>query len=332
MTTKGMPQTARQFEHLAYLHEAVAVAATLAAADQLGILARLEAGPVDVPTLALDCGLSERGTCSILAGLASLGLIEAERGSRRYASCVTALSRQVGALMHHWEPLGEALRTGYPAIAVDSPAGAEAIYADIVEDLGAWFAALAEEAAGHFAIPGARVLDVGAGGAPWSLALARRDPTTQVTAVDLPAVLPATRRAVAAAGYQAQYGYLGGDMFTVGWEEQAFDVAIAGNVCHLFGETANRSLLQRLYHALRPGGRLVIVDVVPNERLDSPRSAVLYALSLMLRTREGAAYPFSTYAAWLRDAGYEAIERYELAKRPALTLITARHPGILSTT
>lgn len=235
-------------------------------------------------------------------------------------------SKQLAAVVRHWESLETVLRDDGPAISADTPAGAKALYRDVVAGLGAWLAPLAERAADQLAAPGLHVLDVGAGGAPWSLALARRDPTTPVTAVDLPAVLPVTWHAVAESGRAAQFEYLAGDLFTIEWEPSVYDLAIAGNVCHLFGETANRGLLRRLFGALRPGGTLAILDVVPSERLDGPRSAMLYVLGLLLRTGEGSAYPFSTYVAWLRAAGYEAIERVDLAGAPPITLITARRP------
>ena len=171
---------------------------------------------------------------------------------------------------------------------------------------------------------GLGILDIGAGAAPWSIALARRDPECRIRAVDLPAVLPATRRAVSAAGCEAQFDYLGGDLFAVDWGRAAYDLAIAGNVCHLFGEAANRRLLRRFYDALRPGGRLAIVDTLPNEQLDGPRPAVLYALGLALRTAAGRIYPLSTYVGWLREAGYEEIVRYDLSAAPPVSLITAR--------
>ncbi len=327
MTTEvAPPPRPLPFESLAFLQEAVAASAALAAAERLGVLARLEAGPADAVTLARDCDIAERGARLLLAALASLGLVEMSPDVSQYRASVPGVSRQLTALARHWEPLDKALRDGDPAIGAESPAGAEALYPDVVADLGVWLAPLAERAADLLAAPGLRVLDVGAGAAPWSLALARREPTTRVTAVDLPAVLPATRRAVAESGRAAQFEYGAGNMFTIEWEPSAYDLAIAGNVCHLFGEAANRGLLRRLFGALRPGGRLAILDVVPNERHDGPRSAMLYALGLLLRTREGAAYPFSTYVAWLRAAGYEAIERVDLSEVPSITLIMARRP------
>jgi len=84
-----------------------------------------------------------------------------------------------------------------------------------------------------------------------------------------------------------QFDYLDGDAFAVDLPAAAYDLAILANFCHLFGEPENRALLGRLVAALRPGGRLAIVDAVPNERFDSPRPVMLYALGLLLRTSRG---------------------------------------------
>jgi SAM-dependent methyltransferase len=311
-------------ESLAFIHEAVAAAAAIAAADRLGVLARLRLGPVDSTTLARDCAISERGASLLLAALAGLGLVEATSG-RGYRPLDQPL--RLVELLAQFRQLEAAVRDGKTILAADVPAKAGAFYPDVVPVLAHIVAPAAERAAEHLARPGLRVLDVGAGAAPWSLALARRDPACRVTAVDLPAVLTATRQAVVAAGCTAQFTFVGGDLFTVDWSPHDYDLAIAGNVCHLFDELTNRRLLGRLLHALRPLGRLAVIDVVPNEGLDGPRSVVLYALGLLLRTRAGRVYPFSTYVGWLRDAGLQAVERLDLATTPALSVITAQKPG-----
>jgi SAM-dependent methyltransferase len=225
-----------------------------------------------------------------------------------------------------WGQLTQAIRDDQPARAGDTPGGAETLYPEVVAHLGSWFAPAAEQAAGHMIARGQRVLDLGAGAAPWSLALAARNPDIRVTAVDLPAVLAVTRQVVATSGYDLQFDYLSGDLFTVDLGHSAYDLAIAGNLCHLFDEATNRRLLRRLFDALHPGGTLAILDALPNERLDGPRPVVLYALGLLLRTNRGQVYPFSTYVGWLRDIGYEAVERIDLPPAPPISLITARRP------
>jgi hypothetical protein len=95
-------------------------------------------------------------------------------------------------------------------VRADTPDGAAALYPGAVGYLGAMLAAVAARAASLLPAA-ARVLDAGAGAAPWSLAVAARDPACLVTAVDLPAVVPATRRAVRDAGRERQFRFLAGD-------------------------------------------------------------------------------------------------------------------------
>jgi SAM-dependent methyltransferase len=136
-----------------------------------------------------------------------------------------------------------------------------------------------------------------------------------------------TRQVVATSGYDAQFDYLGGDLFTVELGHSCYDLAIVGNLCHLFDAVANRRLLVRIFDAVRPGGTVAILDALPNERLDGPRPIVLYALGLLLRTMHGQVYPFSTYTSWLREVGYEGIERIDLSPAPPISLVRARKPA-----
>lgn len=311
-------------ERVAFLLESAAAAAAVAAAGRLGILDRLDSGPVDAPALARDCGVSERGAELLLPALAGVGLVEREAdGSYHPAAAGLA---GLWPLFDHWELLPAAIREGRPATAGDTPAGAESLYPDLVELLGELFAPAAKRAADLLASAGPRILDVGAGAAPWSLALAACDPVRHVTAVDLPDVIAATRRAVRAAGLEAQFEFLGADIFAADWSGLGYDLVVAANVCHLFDEETNLHLLDRLFDAVRPGGTLAIVEIVPNEQLDGPRPAVLYALGLLLRTGSGRAYPFSAYARWLERTGLEELARHELGGTPPFTLIPARRP------
>jgi SAM-dependent methyltransferase len=183
----------------------------------------------------------------------------------------------------------------------------------------------AAERAASLLPPAARVLDAGAGAAPWSLAVAARDPACLVTAVDLPAVVPATRRAVRNAGRERQFRLLAGDLYDVELGCGVYDLAIAGNLCHLFDGAANRRLLGRLYDALAPGGWLAVMDIICDEQ---PRSrwVALYELGLLLRTASGRVHPPAAYLNWLHDAGFEPPERHRLVDQTQAVLLIARKP------
>jgi demethylspheroidene O-methyltransferase len=309
-----------QPEQLAFLYEARGASAVLEACAELGVLDRLAGGPVDSTTLARECGIDEEAARLLLAALAKLGLAEADdRGSYLGVADVIAFLE----LLHRWDGLTEGLRRR-PELAEGATPGAQEAFPRTVRPLATLCASAVEPAADHLVGAGGRVLDLGAGAAPWSLALARRG--CAVTAVDLAPVLPTTRQAVTAAGCGDRFTFVEGDLFTLTLEEGAFDLVIAGNLCHLFDESDNRRLLNRASRWLAPGGTLAVIDLLANERRGDPVGLALYAIDLMWRTPGGQVYPFSSYAGWLREAGCERVERIELSNTPPVTLVRARRP------
>jgi SAM-dependent methyltransferase len=308
---------------LAYLSEAVAAAAAVRTAERLGALARLDGGRVTAAELAVACAISERGARRLLAALAGLGLAESVGGGAWRAALPDLAG--VASMPRMWAHLDGALREGRPLVRGDTPDGAAAFYPGAVGYIGTMLAAAAEQAASLLPAA-ARVLDAGAGAAPWSLAVAARDPACLVTAVDLPAVVPATRRAVTDADRERQFRFLAGDLFGVELGRGAYDLAIAGNLCHLFDQAANRRLLGRLYDALRPGGALAVVDVMPDEQ-PTRRWVALYELGLLLRTASGGVHPLAAYLGWLHDAGFEPPERHCLVDEAQAMLLVARKPA-----
>jgi SAM-dependent methyltransferase len=308
---------------LAYLGEAVAAAAVVQTAGRLGVLARLDGAPATTAELTDACEISERGARLLLGALAGLGLAEAVGGGAWRAALpdLAGLAGTAGM----WAHLAEALREDRPLLRGDTPEGAAAFYPGAVSHLGAMLSAVAERAA-KLLPPAGRVLDAGAGAAPWSLAVAARDPACLVTAVDLAAVVPATRRAVRDAGRERQFRFLAGDLYDVELGRGVYDLAIAGNLCHLFNGDANRRLLGRLYDALAPGGRLAVMDVIPDEE-PRPRWVALYELGLFLRTASGRVHPLAAYLDWLHDAGFEPPEQHHLVDQAQAVLLVARRPA-----
>jgi 2-polyprenyl-3-methyl-5-hydroxy-6-metoxy-1,4-benzoquinol methylase len=328
MKPSAHPRTAEAgplLERLAFVQEAIAAAAALRAGAELGVLSRLDEKPVDPATLARERGISERGARLLLAALAGMGLAEVT-ATGEYAAALTGLDT-IAPWLDQWSQLTEAVRSDRPVVRGDTPSGAEALYPRAVDQLGVLFAGAAAAVADRLAAPGLTILDVGAGAAPWSLALAARHADCRVTAVDLPGVLGNTRRAVKGAGLEPQFKYMAGDFFSTDFGRARYDLIVAGNICHLFDDRSNRALLTRLFDALRPGGCVAILEEVPTEVMDGPRAVVLYALGLLLLSGSGRIYPFSTYAGWLRDSGFEAISQAEPDPSQLISLITARRPA-----
>lgn len=323
MTVATTPGSLLQPEQLGFLYEARAASALLEASLELGVIDRLGRGPVDAVTLARECGIREETAPALLSALASLGLAE----RLQHATYLGVSGGLTGflQLLARWDRFADGLRHR-PEVSADAPPGADEAFCRTVGPLAEFCAPAIGKAVEHLTGTGPRVLDLGAGAAPWSLALAGADPEVVVTVVDLPAVLPITRQAVSAAGCEAQFRLVDEDVFTVVLEEGAFDLVILGNLCHLLDESANRRLLGRAARWLAPGGTLAVIDFLSNERRDGPRSVALYAVELVRRAPSGQVYPFSSYAGWLREAGCERVERVELSAYPPVSLVRARRP------
>lgn len=131
-----------------------------------------------------------------------------------------------------------------------------------VHAAGADLAALLEAAAIQ---GGERVLDVATGGGHTALALARQG--VDVTAVDLTAEMLAAAQAYAESQGVTTIRYVVGDAEALPFSDGAFDIVTCRYAAHHFPHPA--AAVGEWARVLRPGGRLLLGDVVSPEDLTS---------------------------------------------------------------
>lgn len=305
---------------LSTLHNAAATIAAYHSAVRLGILDRIDREPATIAEIAAGCGTSERGTRLLIAALTVTGLVEALPDGR-FRPATSGLAA-LHPLLDLWRHLPESVRDGRPAVRADTVSGASRLYPHLVGHLARMYR-IAPERAADLVGAATAVLDVGAGVAPWSIAFAARDPGCRVTALDLPDVLPVTRRAVEDAGRADQYDFVAGDVFRVDLPRATYDLILVANLCQLFDEEANRLLVARLTHALSPGGTLAVIGLV-QQATPASSSQVLYELSLFLRTGTGELHSPQTCRRWFADAGLSPAISADIWPDPPMKLMTAR--------
>lgn len=120
-----------------------------------------------------------------------------------------------------------------------------------------------------------------------------------------------------ALGLDARLTLLAGDFHRAALRERHYDRIVLANVLHLEAAPVAQALLARVRPALRPGGRIVIVDSMagPTPELDRVHRA--YALFLALRVPDSRAHPEADLTAWLEAAGLGAERRIDLGGPPA---------------
>jgi cyclopropane fatty-acyl-phospholipid synthase-like methyltransferase len=156
-----------------------------------------------------------------------------------------------------------------------------------------------------------RMLDVGGGSGAYSIAFAQANEMLQVELLDLPEVLPIAQRHIEVAGLGQRIKTRAGDLRTdlLG---KGFDLILVSAICHMLGPDGNRDLLRRCHAALAPEGRVVISDFILDADKTAPKHAALFALNMLVGTREGSTYSEEEYSEWLREAGFRNVQRVRL--------------------
>jgi len=293
---------------------------SLAAAIELDLFTQIAAGKRTVKDIAEGAGASQRGMASLLDALTAIGYLR-KTGSRYILRPVSAAflvpggKAYVGALAHalsltwdSWKNLTEAVRSGRPAETVDIAAKGKEFFPKLVASIFPDSYAASKAAVSRFSQKDRRaihgILDVAAGSGAWSLAFAQAIPQARVTTVDFPEMTPIARGFAEKIGVAARYDCLEGDLRQMDFGRDKYDLVILGHILHSEGEKQGKELLRKSCAALRPGGKLLIGEYVPNDVRTGPAMPLLFGLNMLLQTEEGNVFTLREYRAWLKSAGF----------------------------
>ena len=169
----------------------------------------------------------------------------------------------------------------------------------------------------------AKVLDVAASHGLFGMAFARSNATTTVVAQDFATVLDVTRAKVTAAGLASQYEFLPGSAFTVDLG-QGYDVILVTNLFHHFDMPTCETLMRRFHAALADGGRMLILEMVPNEDRISPPAPASFAVMMLANTPSGDAFTLAEYHQMLTAAGFSGIEKLDVPQSPQQLVVAVK--------
>ena len=291
----------------------------LLAAIELGVFdAVRDAGCAEAGELALRLGVSAPHLTALLDGVVALGLLDkvddrytANDTARRYLvsdgpACMAQLVPVAPGPQHNWTRLADTVRRGRPATPIeDDPA---AFYMPLVDGTFTtmWRTATRLDRIVRYAMagPAPRVLDLGAGGAPWAIAVLTACPDGQAVVNDLDRVLDVARRTTAEHGVSDRCEFRTGDYFEIDIEPGEFDLVVLGHVCRAEGADGAARLIRRATDALRPGGRVIVADYFQDPERKLNPHAVLMGVTMMANTAKGFTFTTEQFAGWLADAGF----------------------------
>ncbi len=290
----------------------------LCAALELDVFDTLqELGPSTADQVAARISVSAPHLRTLLDGVVALGLLDQCGGTyelndtaRRYLvsdgpACMTGLVGVAPGPLENWSTLADTVRNGRPARPIDDDP--EAFYVPLAEGTFTtmWRCATrADSQIRYSSMPATRVLDLGAGGAPWSIAVLTACGSASAVVNDHHGVLDVAKRKTAEFGVADRCEWRPGDYFAIEIEPRSFDLVILGHVCRAEGPAGAARLIARAYDGLRPGGRVIVADYFcdPEHKLNP--HAVLMGATMMASTINGSTFTTDEFAKWIRSAGF----------------------------
>jgi len=311
--------------------------AALKAGIDLGLFNALGDGPATSAELAGRAGVPERGMRILCDYLVINGLI-AKAGDRYEHTPTSAMfldSRSPASMaptlpflmnnkiMTAFRGLTETIRQGHTSL--EEPLAGEEVaeWVLFARSMQPMMAAAAEFIADKVLREGtpAKVLDVAASHGLFGFAVARRAPACEIVALDFPSVLDVTSENARAAGISITL--LPGSAFTTDLGA-GYDAVLVTNLFHHFSVEDNVALMKRFHTALRPGGQMMVLEMVPNADRISPPAAASFSMMMLGNTPSGDAYTMAEYEQMLDAAGFGARELMDVPMSPQQLIVATR--------
>lgn len=304
-----------------------AASKALSVAVELDVFSAIHARFNSAEKLSKQLKIPLRSTKILLDALVGIGLLS--KSGLAYlltpeskAYLVKSEPRYLGNLFNRmgdefklWMHLSEVVKTGKHVNGVDYAHKVQ-FYSQLVRDIFPMSYASAIQAAKKIGIgkslKGMKILDIAGGSGAWGIAFALADKTVQVTVNDYAEVLDVTRQYVKRFRLDNQFNYLPGDLQNMDFGSQTYDGIILGQICHCLGENDSKKLFKKCYQALRPGGRLMIGEFVPNDLKTGDQVSLLFALQMLLDTPSGEVFSLREFKRWLNLTGFKKVSALKL--------------------
>jgi precorrin-6B methylase 2 len=297
----------------------------LVAAIDLGVFDGLRRiGPAPADALAADLDVSGFHLAHLLDALVTFGFLDQLGGvyaltetAERYlctdgAASMASLVRVAPGPHANWTDLADTIRHGRVGHPIeDDPA---AFYGPLVT---ATFPTQLRAASrlgamvGWARRPGLRVLDVGAGRAPWAIAVLQQSAGSTAVVNDLPGVVELAGETIAAHGLTDRVELWAGDFHELALDATSFDVVVLGHVCRTEGDARVSALISRAVGALAPGGQLVVADYFADNDRTHNAFGVQMGMTMLAATRRGGVLTHAQVHGWLQAAGLRPIRLLE---------------------
>lgn len=311
----------------------------IAVAIRQGVFAALAAQPQSPKQLAEQLHCQERGMQTLLEALAAIGYVVATNG--RYQN--TPLTEKwvlqndafnLEALVTFWDAAAQelmpaankVLQTGerpydfyawvasrpelYRAYQQQMMMSAHNAGADVVKQVR-----LPEQAES--------LLDVGGAHGLYSILFCQQHPNLKASILDSHAGAQMAQENIGAYRMADRVQTVVGDLWQTDWGEN-HDIILLFNLIHHFDAAGNIKLLEKAAAALKPGGRVAILDQIVGNVMGKASNALIRLIAWQYYLfADGRVHEREAIKDWLSQTGFRDMRVVNLAKLPGNSLIIA---------
>lgn len=147
------------------------------------------------------------------------------------------------------------------------------------------------------------LLDIGGGSGVYCIALAEKYPALHATLIDFPPVCKVAREYVEKSDANDKIKIIEGDFLKTEISGLS-DIVLVSQVLHGMSESQCQKLLKKCFDYTSSGGAIIINEFFLNDNKQGPLYSTLFALNMLITTKEGDTYTEGTVSYWLERAGY----------------------------
>jgi ubiquinone/menaquinone biosynthesis C-methylase UbiE len=310
----------------------------LKTAIELGVFTAIAEGASTAQSIAEKCAASERGIRILCDTLVTSGLLAKRDGqyentsdtaiflnrhSPAYLGGVADFLCRPEIISGFLQSLTDSVRKGGTVLPGEGTVSPEnPIWVKFAHAMAPITVPSANAIAGLLPANGPlKILDLAAGHGMYGINIARLNPDAEITALDWASVLEVARENAERAGVSARYRTIAGSAFDVEFGSD-YDAILVTNFLHHFDAPTNEQLLRKVHAALKPGGKAVTLEFVPDGDRVSPRIPARFAVTMLFTTQHGDAYTFRELEAMLRSAGFASSVQHMIETQQSVIVST----------
>jgi ubiquinone/menaquinone biosynthesis C-methylase UbiE len=331
----GKPSPERIFSTLIAFQQTEALKASI----NLDIFTKIGEGATDAASIAKAVGASERGTRILCDYMTIQGFLTKEGThyrltpesaiflDKRSPAYMGAMSGFLGTQEHreNFSRLTDAVRKG----GTSNPAGANTApnddfwvaFAHSMAGLAMVAAEFIANTIGSKDGKPMKVLDIAAGHGMFGVTIARHNPNAQIVALDWPNVLAVAEENAKKAGVIDRWSKRPGSAFDAEYGE-GYDYILLTNILHHFDHADCVKLAKRVHAALKPGGKAVTLEFVPNPDRVSPPVPAAFSIVMLANTDGGDAYTFAELEKMFSEAGFSKSVAHQIPDMPQTVVVS----------